>query len=80
MTTRRYMVIERFKPGCFAAVYERFESKGRMLPDGLVYVDSWVSEKHNVCYQLMETANAELFDPWIAAWSDLTDFEIVLID
>ena len=77
---KKYMVIEHFKPGCFHAVYERFNEHGRMLPDGLNYLDSWVNKDKNICYQLMETNDVELFALWTKQWDDLTDFEIVPID
>ena len=71
------MVIETFRPGCKARVYERFDAKGRMLPDGLAYIDSWVEEDGDRCFQLMETEQPELFEQWIAQWRDLVAFEIV---
>ena len=71
-----YMVIELFKKGA-APVYERAAERGRMLPDGLVYVDSWVDERLDRCFQLMETDDPRLFDEWTAQWADLGDFEIV---
>jgi len=74
------MVIERYKSGCWDAVYERFDAKGRMLPDGLYYLNSWVSKEKQVCYQLMETSFPELFEIWFGRWSDLVDFERVEID
>jgi hypothetical protein len=77
---KQYMVVERYKPGCYDTVYQRFDAQGRMLPAGLNYLNSWVNRERGVCYQLMETADAELFDAWIARWADLVDFEIVPID
>ena len=70
------MVVERFTQGALP-VYERASEKGRMLPPGLTYVDSWVDERLDRCFQLMETDDATLFDGWTAAWVDLADFEIV---
>ena len=72
-----YMVIETFKPGRKAAVYARFGAKGRMLPDGLEYVQSWVETGGDRCFQLMRTHSRELFEAWIRNWRDLVDFEIV---
>ena len=60
-TTMLYMVIERFKE-CAAAIYRRFREKGRMMPDGLKYVSSWIDHDFKVCYQLMETEDFALFD------------------
>jgi hypothetical protein len=71
------MVIEHFKQGP-GPVYARAAQWGRMLPDGLVYVDSWVDERRlERCFQLMETDDPALLDEWIANWSDLADFEVV---
>lgn len=72
----RYMVVERFTRGA-GPVYERAAERGRLLPDGLVYVDSWVNERLDCCYQLMETEDPGLFDEWTARWSDLAEFEVV---
>jgi Protein of unknown function (DUF3303) len=74
------MVIETFGPGCRAFVYERFREKGRMLPDGLRYIDSWLEKDGNRCFQLMETDAPELFESWMEAWSDLISFEIVELE
>jgi len=73
----KYMVIEQFKSGDSAAVYERFHKNGRMVPEGLSYVDSWVDLNSGRCFQLMETENPQLFDTWIACWSDLVQFEVI---
>ena len=76
----KYMVIETFRPGCRARVYERFREKGRMLPDGLRYLDSWVEKDGDRCFQLMEADSSQLFDCWIEAWNDLVSFEIVTLE
>jgi len=73
----KYMVIEQFKSGDSGAVYERFHKNGRMLPEGLSYLDSWVDLNSGRCFQLMETENPQLFDTWIACWSDLVQFEVI---
>jgi hypothetical protein len=70
------MVVERFTQGA-RPVYERAAARGRMLPDGLRYVDSWVDESLDRCFQLMETDDPGLFDEWTAHWNDLAEFEIV---
>jgi hypothetical protein len=73
----RFMVIETFLRGP-DPVYERAAERGRMLPDGLTYIDSWIDERgRDRCFQLMETDDPKLFEPWIAAWSDLAEFEVV---
>ena len=71
-----YMVVEKFKNGNPVPVYRRFRERGRLAPDGLRYVASWVDEKLERCFQLMETDERGLLDQWIAAWSDITDFEV----
>jgi hypothetical protein len=71
-----YMVVERFTQGA-PPVYERAAERGRLLPDGLVYVDSWVDERLDRCFQLMETDDPALFDEWTARWADLAEFEVV---
>jgi hypothetical protein len=70
------MVIETFTQGA-RPVYERAAERGRMLPEGLIYVDSWVDESLERCFQLMETDDLALFDEWIANWRDLGEFEVV---
>jgi hypothetical protein len=69
-----YMVIEHFKDA--PAVYRRFRQKGRMMPDGLHYVSSWIDTDFKVCYQLMETEDVRLFERWTENWSDLMEFKI----
>ncbi len=71
------MVIEQFAPGATEKVYERFQEKGRMLPSGLVYIESWLAEAGDRCFQLMETNDPSLFDRWTDAWKDLVRFEII---
>ena len=70
------MVVERFVRGP-RPVYERAAERGRMLPGGLVYVDSWVDERLDRCFQLMETDDPSLFDAWTGSWGDLAEFEVV---
>jgi len=71
------MVIERYKDRDAVAVYRRAKERGRMLPEGLTYIDSWVETNYDRCYQLMQTDNESLFAQWTRSWSDLVDFEIV---
>lgn len=72
-----FMVIERFKNRDAAAVYRRFRERGRMAPDGLRYVESWVDSGFERCFQLMECDDPALFAEWVARWQDLVEFEIV---
>ena len=71
-----YMVIEKFKNGDALPIYRRFRDRGRLAPPGLTYVSSWVNNKLDRCYQLMETEDPALLDQWIANWSDVVDFEV----
>ena len=73
-----YMVIERFRSrDAAAAVYRRFRERGRMTPDGLRYVESWVEPDFGRCFQLMECDDPGLFRHWVESWEDLVEFEIV---
>jgi hypothetical protein len=72
-----YMVIERFNDDAAPAIYRRARDRGRLLPPGLEYVDSWVDLDYKCCFQLMRTEDAALFEQWVRAWSDLASFEIV---
>jgi hypothetical protein len=74
-----YMVIEHFKPGRAPEVYRRFRDRGRMAPEGLRYVESWVDLEFRRCFQVMETDDTMLLSAWTSKWSDLIDFEIVPI-
>lgn len=72
-----FMVIEHFKNRDAEAVYARFRDKGRMAPEGLIYVDSWIEANFGRCFQLMECDDARLLQEWVLSWGDLADFEIV---
>jgi acetyl esterase/lipase len=72
-----YMVVERFKPGAAVDVYRRAREHGRLLPDGLVYVSSWVDLDFTTCFQIMETDDEGLFEQWMKKWEDLVEFEII---
>lgn len=70
------MIVEHFRHRDPVPVYRRFRDRGRLAPDGLDYVSSWVDEEMQVCFQIMETPSRDLLDQWIANWSDLVDFEV----
>jgi hypothetical protein len=71
-----YMVVEHFKNQDALPVYRRFREQGRLAPEGLTYVSSWVDEELGTCFQLMETEDRSLLEQWIANWNDLVDFEV----
>jgi len=73
----QYMIIEKIHMGKVKALYERFELQGRMLPEEVRYIDSWINEDVTICYQLMESRTKELLNNWIERWKDLADFEII---
>jgi hypothetical protein len=72
-----FMVVETFRNQDARAIYRRLRDKGRMMPDGLKFVSSWVAADLGRCFQLMEADDITLLQRWIAAWSDLMAFEIV---
>ena len=72
-----FMVIERFRDRDAKAVYRRFRDSGRMMPEGLRYVGSWIETNFDRCFQIMECDDARLLQQWIVNWSDLADFEVV---
>lgn len=72
-----FMVIEHFKGGDPKPVGERFQRSGRMMPDDVAYVSSWMEESGKRCFQVMEAPDAESLGGWTRFWEDLVDFEIV---
>jgi hypothetical protein len=71
-----YLVVEHFHAGDPVPVYRRFRDRGRLAPDGLAYVASWVTTDLACCYQVMSCERRELLDAWLARWADLVDFEV----
>lgn len=71
------MVIEHFKDHNAAPVYKRFAERGRLMPEGLRYVNSWIEVGMDRCFQVMETDDPVLLQEWIKNWGDLVDFEVV---
>lgn len=71
-----YMIVETFRNRDMLPVYRRFRDHGRLAPEGVRYISSWVDDKLERCFQLMESEERALIDEWIARWSDLVDFEV----
>ena len=71
-----FMIVEHFRNGDPKPVYERFRQRGRLAPEGLHYINSWVTPDLTRCYQAMERGDRALLDQWIAAWQDIVQFEI----
>lgn len=72
-----YMVVERFKTPGAIEVYRRARDQGRMIPEGLEYISSWVDLDFTTCFQLMQTEDEKLFEQWVSRWQDLVEFEII---
>jgi len=72
-----YMIVERFRNGDPLPVYRRFRDQGRMAPDGLRYIGSWVTEDLRQCFQVMECEDPRLLEQWMARWQDVIEFEVV---
>jgi len=72
-----YMIVEHFRSGDAVPVYRRFRDQGRLAPEGLRHVASWVTDDFQRCFQIMECENRQLLAQWTALWEDLIDFEII---
>ena len=72
-----FMVIESFRNQDAKAVYRRFRDKGRLTPEGVKFVSSWVEADLSRCFQIMECDDVALLQSWVVEWSDLVEFEIV---
>jgi Protein of unknown function (DUF3303) len=72
-----FMIIENFRNGDPKPVYRRFRERGRLAPDGLRYVSSWVTDDRRRCYQVMECDDRALLEQWMAQWSDLVEFDVI---
>ena len=72
-----YMIIETFHPNKVKQLYKRFEEKGRQLPAGVQYINSWIDEDVKKCYQVMESVTEEKIQEWVQHWIDLSDFQII---
>ena len=74
-----YMIVEHFRGGDPLPVYLRFRDQGRLAPDGLRYVASWVTDDFRRCFQVMECTDPSLLDQWMSHWKDLVEFEVVSV-
>lgn len=73
-----FMIIERFRDADMVPVYQRVREAGRMLPEGLDYIDSWVEPNFARCFQLMRCDDLRLIQQWVLGWRGAgVEFEIV---
>jgi Domain of unknown function (DUF3303) len=72
-----YMVVETFRGGDPVPVYRRYRDQGRLMPEGIEYRGSWVTDDLLRCFQVMECEDRRLLDEWMANWSDITAFEVI---
>ena len=73
------MIIEKFHTNKIKEIYSRLEEKGRLMPDRLKYINSWINEKIEICFQVMETESEDKLYEWIDNWKDLTNFEVIRV-
>lgn len=71
-----FMIVEHFKNADPVPVYRRFLERGRLAPEDVLYVGSWVTPDLSRCFQIMDAPNRARLDEWIANWSDVADFDV----
>lgn len=74
-----YLIIEKFFPEKIKALYQRFDEMGRLLPEGVTYINSWIDEPVETCYQIMESESREKLEEWIDQWKEFADFTIISV-
>jgi len=72
-----FMIVEKFYPAKVKLLYERVNEKGRLLPEGVNYINSWIDENVTICYQLMESDSAEKIYEWLENWNEFAEFEVI---
>jgi len=72
-----YMVVETFRNGDPVPVYRRVRDRGRLMPEGVDYRGSWVTEDLRCCFQVMECTDRRMLDEWMANWQDIVEFEVI---
>jgi hypothetical protein len=72
-----FMVIEHFHAGAVSRIHERFSTQGRLLPEGVKYVASWIDPERLRCFQVMEAPDVDRLAEWTAHWADLVEFEVI---
>ena len=74
-----YMIVEHFGENAIP-IYRRFRERGRMAPEGVRYVASWVTPDYRRCFQVMECDDPALLEQWLSNWRDLADFEVIPVN
>lgn len=74
-----YMIVEHFGDNAIP-IYRRFRERGRMAPDAVRYVASWVTTDYRRCFQVMECDDPALLEEWLSHWRDLANFEVILVN
>jgi len=63
-----FMVIENFRDNDMVPAYRKVRDSGRSLPEGLKYIDSWITPDFSRCFQVMECADPRLLQEWVLQW------------
>ena len=71
-----YTIVERFDADGLELMHDRFRSRGRLLPDGVSYIDSYMDPNGRFCFQLMNAESEAALEEWMRRWSDLVTFEV----
>ena len=74
-----FHVIESYRPDTADEIYRRLAVRGRMMPDGVSFVSSWVDMNFERCFMVMEADSEDLLWEWARNWEDLVEFEIVRV-
>ncbi|MCB9081664.1 MAG: DUF3303 family protein [Lewinellaceae bacterium] len=72
-----YLIIEKFYPGKVKELYQRLDTEGRFLPDGVTYVGSWIDENIETCYQVMDSPSREKLQEWMDHWAGYCEWEVM---
>jgi len=75
-----YVVVETYKPGKTKGIYNRLRERGRLMPEGVECIASWVTLDHKRCYQVMKARDLRLLEQWTSQWKDLVDFEVIPVE
>ncbi|MGL4496393.1 MAG: DUF3303 domain-containing protein [Beijerinckiaceae bacterium] len=73
----QFMVIEHLDQARIKDIYRKFAELGRLLPDGLTYIDSWVQADFSRVFLVMECDDITKLQEWVIIWGEFARFEIV---